>query len=46
MDALASHGMTGVSAWDMGAIGGFTGIHQAFTMETLVLHQDGVMPQA
>jgi len=46
MDALASHGMTGVSAWDMGAFGGFTGIHQAFTMETLALHQDGVMPQA
>ena len=46
MAALASHGMTDVSAWDMGAFGGFTGIHQAFTMETLVLHQDTVMPQA
>jgi VCBS repeat-containing protein len=46
MDNLASHDMAAVSAWDMGAFGGFTQFHQAFTMETLVLHQDAVVHQA
>jgi len=45
-DMLASHDMPSVSAWDMGAFGGFTGMHQAFTMETLVLHQDAAIQQA
>jgi hypothetical protein len=46
VDALASHAMAGVSTWDMGAFGGFTALHQAFTMETLVLHQDAMVQQA
>jgi hypothetical protein len=46
VDALATHAMASVSAWDMGAFGGFTAVHQAFTMEALVLHQDAVVQQA
>ncbi|HVH38003.1 MAG TPA: hypothetical protein VM757_05385, partial [Sphingomicrobium sp.] len=45
-DALASHGMTSVPGWDMGAFGGFTPINSAFTMETLELHQAAVVHQA
>jgi hypothetical protein len=45
-ETLASHDMAAVSAWDMGASGGFTGFHQSFTMEALVLHQDVVVHQA
>ncbi|HET7708466.1 MAG TPA: hypothetical protein VFK50_02905, partial [Sphingomicrobium sp.] len=46
VEALASHGMAAVSTWDMGAFGGYTALNQAFTMETLVLHQDGAIQQA
>ncbi len=46
VEGLASHGLAAVSAWDMGAFGGFTPMHQAFTMEALVLHQDGAVQQA
>jgi hypothetical protein len=46
VDALASHDMAAVSAWDMGMFGGFTAFQHAFTMETLVLHQDAVVQQA
>jgi hypothetical protein len=45
-NVLATQHSAGVPAWDMGAFGGFTAVHQAFTMETLVLHQDAVVQQA
>ena len=45
-DGLASHNLAAVSAWDMGAFGGFSAVQHAFTMETLVLHQDAVVHQA
>ena len=41
-EALASQGAGGVSAWDMGAFGGFTAMNSAFTMEMTILHHDAV----
>ena len=46
VDALASHGMDSVPAWDMTAFGGFSTGPQAFTMEMLELHQAAVVQQA